>query len=81
MPKNAPKVTLPAPAPLEPLMTKQQAAEYLSVDPGTVRKWILAGRLTGYRVGGGRVRIPRSEVEAMLSPIPTTLQRDQAAGA
>lgn len=48
-----------------------EAAEYLSVSPLTVRRRIAAGDLTGYRLGRSRtIRIDLDELEGMLRPIP-----------
>jgi len=42
------------------------AAELLSVDPDTVRRWFDSGSLTGYRTPGGQRRVRRSDIEALL---------------
>ena len=48
-----------------------RAADYLDVAPYTVRQYISDGKLTGYRLAGGHVRVDMNEVEALLKPIPT----------
>lgn len=47
------------------------AAEHLDVTPRTVRRYLAAGLLTGFRVGPRLVRVDLNEVDAMLRPIPT----------
>lgn len=54
-------------------LSQQEAAEYLGVTQRTIRAYIADGRLRGHRVRGSRlVRIDRADLDAMLSPIPTT---------
>ena len=47
------------------------AADYLGVSPKTIRRYIAAGRLTGYRAGPRLIRVDLNELDAMLRPIPT----------
>ena len=47
------------------------AAEYVGVSSKTIRRWISAGALTGYRMGPRLIRVDLVEVDAMLRPIPT----------
>ncbi len=47
-----------------------QAAEYLDVSPKTIRRYIAAGQLTGYRAGPRLLRVDRNELDAFLRPIP-----------
>jgi excisionase family DNA binding protein len=56
------------------LMTIQEAADALRVKPITVRRYINAGRLAGFRVGRG-LRVSRESVERLPEPV----QRDVAA--
>jgi len=52
------------------LITLQQAAEHLAVDPKTVRRWIAAGRIPGYYLRASHaVRLKMEDVEALLVPI------------
>lgn len=55
------------------------AAEYLSVTDRTVRNFIAEGRLTGYRIGRRTIRVDRTEVDALLTPIPTAARGGDAA--
>ena len=48
------------------------AAEYLGVADKTIRRYIAAGRLTGYRAGPRLIRVDLNELDAMLRVIPTT---------
>jgi excisionase family DNA binding protein len=47
------------------------AAEYAGVSTKTIRRYIAAGRLTGYRVGPRLIKINLAEVDELLHPIPT----------
>jgi excisionase family DNA binding protein len=47
------------------------AAEYAGVTTKTIRRWIAAGRLRGYRAGPRLIRVRVDELDAMLRPIPT----------
>lgn len=51
-------------------VSTQAAADYLDVSTRSVRAWISAGRLTGYRVGR-HVKLDVNELEAFARPIPT----------
>lgn len=51
------------------------AAEYLGVSSKTIRRYIAAGRVTGYRAGPRLIRVDLNELDAMLRPIPTGGQR------
>ena len=53
----------------EPLMTARELGEFLGISTATVLDWWEAGRLPGFRLGGGErgpVRFRLSEVEAKL---------------
>ena len=58
-------------APPKRLVPLDDAAEYVSCNERTIRRYIAAGRLTGYRVGPRLIRVDLDELEAMLRPIPT----------
>lgn len=45
-------------------------AEYIGVCERTIRRYIAAGRLTGYRVGPKLIRVDLNELDALLAPIP-----------
>jgi excisionase family DNA binding protein len=47
-----------------------EAAEYLGCNERTVRRYIAAGKLRGYRLGG-LLRVDLNEVDAAMAPIPT----------
>lgn len=49
-----------------------QASEYADVNPRTIRRWIAAGHLRGYRVGPRLLKVDLNDVDAMLQPIPTS---------
>jgi len=50
----------------EPEMTLAEAAARLRLNPETIRRWLKAGRLRGYRPGGTKAgwRIRASDLEA-----------------
>ena len=58
------------------LLTILEAAEYLKVDPSTIRRWIKSGRLRVLRPGPRTVRVLRSELFGASSKAPL----DEAAG-
>jgi excisionase family DNA binding protein len=49
--------------PSDELLTVDQVATELAVNPQSIRNWIDRGDLTALRVGGRRVRIQRAEVD------------------
>ena len=51
-------------------ITPGEAAEHLGVTDRTIRNYVAAGRLTGYRLGKRAVRLDLDEVDALLRPIP-----------
>lgn len=53
------------------LLSVEQAAEYLGVNPLTVRRRIACGQIPGYRLGPRLIRIKREDLEALLQRIPT----------
>ena len=48
-------------------LTAPEVAAYLRVDVHTVQRWLRQGWMTGVRTPGGDWRIPRREVEKMLT--------------
>ena len=53
------------------LLTIETAAEMLAVHPRTIRRYIAAGDLPAYRIGARHIRVRTSDVDALLTPIPT----------
>ncbi len=47
------------------------AAEHVGCHSRTIRRYIAAGRLTGYRMGPRLIRVDLAELDALLRPIPT----------
>lgn len=76
---TAPK---PDPAPIpkaskhavrDPQLSLTEASQYLGVCTKTLRRYIAIGNLPAYRVNGSRlIRVRMSDLDALLSPIPTT---------
>lgn len=52
-------------------LTQAEAAEYLDVSPRTIRNYIAAGYLSGYRLGPRALRLDARELDSMLRRIPT----------
>ncbi len=53
------------------LQTLEQAARWLGVSVRTVRRYIAAGVLTGYRLGPRLLRVDTAEVVGLPRAIPT----------
>jgi excisionase family DNA binding protein len=53
-------------------MTPQDVANLIHITAVTVRTWIKEDRLPAYRFGPKMIRIKRSDVEALIAPLPTT---------
>lgn len=49
----------------------QDAAQYAGLSEKTLRRYIAAGRLTGYRVGPRALRIDADELDGLFRRIPT----------
>ena len=52
----------------EPLMSTKQAAEYLAVDPWTVKRWVREGKVHAQRLPGGRFRFTTDDIKGLLTP-------------
>lgn len=50
----------------EDLITPREVASLFCVNPKTVTRWAVAGRLTAYRTLGGHRRYSRAEIEQLL---------------
>lgn len=55
--------------PARKLITQQAAADQLGVEVSTIRRWIAAGRIDGYKVGGHAVRVDAASLDRVLTPI------------
>lgn len=67
----SPKAHLTDAEQAEDLLTPQQVADLLGVDPKTVTRWAAAGKLDHIRTVGGHRRFRRSAIEPYLNPLPT----------
>jgi excisionase family DNA binding protein len=56
---------------LPPSPSIRQAADWLGVDPKTIRRWISQGRLEAVRIGPRLIRVDRDSLQAMLNPTGT----------
>ncbi len=60
------------------LLTVQQAAAFLNVGPGTIRRWATHGELHGSKIGlRGDWRFTKDELEALVSPNTSEVQSRQ----
>jgi len=66
MPRTATAPAQPSPR-RHKLATINEAADYLSVHPKTLRRWIAAGRITSYAAGPRLIRVDLDELDAMLT--------------
>jgi excisionase family DNA binding protein len=57
--------------PDEGLLTLAQAAARLGCSPRTVRRYVAAGVLRGYRVGPRMLRVTAGDVDSLGRPLPT----------
>lgn len=57
-------------APRHELQTLEQAARWLGVSVRTVRRYVAAGALTGYRLGPHLLRVDAAEVVGLPRAIP-----------
>jgi excisionase family DNA binding protein len=51
----------------DPLLTTGEVAALFRVDPKTVARWVLAGRLSAIKTPGGKLRFRSSEIEPLLN--------------
>lgn len=51
---------------MKKLLTADEVADSLSVDPATVYRWVEAGRLPAFRLGPGAIRFDPDAVEAWV---------------
>ena len=54
------------------LISLRTAAALVDVDPKTIRNWISAGHLQGFRVNSRLLRVDRGELLALVQPVATT---------
>lgn len=52
------------------LGTIADAADRLGCSTRTIRRYIAAGQLTGYRLGSRAIRVDLDQLEELLTPIP-----------
>jgi excisionase family DNA binding protein len=51
---------------MKELLTPEEAARLLKVDPATIRAWLRAGKLKGYKLAGGHWRISEEAITAFI---------------
>ena len=52
---------------MEELLTIEQVALRLQVDDETVRRWLVAGKLKGFKIGGSLWRVSESELKEFIT--------------
>ncbi|WP_328712260.1 helix-turn-helix domain-containing protein [Nocardia salmonicida] len=50
------------------LISLKTAAALIDVDSKTIRNWIAAGDIAGYRINGRLLRVERAELLALVRP-------------
>lgn len=55
--------------PAPDLLTIAQTAQYLGVNPATIRRLIASGRLKAYRYGPRIIRIDQADVHKLRRPV------------
>jgi excisionase family DNA binding protein len=50
-------------------LNTNEAAEFLGVDPQTVRRWAGERKIRHVRLPSGQLRFTRADVEAVLAPV------------
>lgn len=61
------------PQPLEILWSPKKLADYLSMSVTTIYGWVNKGQIKYIKIGG-RVRIPKSEVERIIAEAKAKLE-------
>ena len=61
-----------SPPPRSRLATLAVGAEHAGVSPKTLRRWIDAGLLPGYKLGPTRVRVSLDDLDLIVTPIPVS---------
>ncbi|MBK8732851.1 MAG: helix-turn-helix domain-containing protein [Actinomycetales bacterium] len=68
---TATRTPTPSPA-ADPWVTQAEARAYLGgITDRTLRRYIAAGELPAYRLGARLLRFRRSDLDALLRPVPT----------
>lgn len=56
---------------LKGFLSLDEAAAYMSVSVKTIRRWIAAGTLPGYRCGARAIRVKAADLDAAPRQIPS----------
>lgn len=61
--------TTPRPPACRRLASVGQAAEYAGISTRTIRRYIVDGRITGYRIGPKLIKVDLGELDKITRPI------------
>jgi excisionase family DNA binding protein len=56
--------------PVRPLASLTEAAAYAGVHRYTIYRWILDGRIAGYRCGPKLLKVDLDELDDFITPVP-----------
>lgn len=60
------------------LISLKTAASLVDVDAKTIRNWIAAGQLRGFRLNGHLLRVNHAELLALVKPVSMPVPEDAA---
>ncbi|BDT95939.1 MULTISPECIES: helix-turn-helix domain-containing protein [Nocardia] len=60
------------------LISLKTAANLVDVDAKTIRNWIAAGHLRGFRINGHLLRVNHAELLALVQPVLAPVPEDVA---
>jgi excisionase family DNA binding protein len=63
-----------------PYLTVDEAAAYLGINPMTMRRYIDKGRLRAFKLGPKLLRVRQSDVDGLLTELPTASPRVEIPG-
>ncbi|MEU2106402.1 helix-turn-helix domain-containing protein [Nocardia beijingensis] len=58
------------------LIRLTEGAALAGLHPATLRRWISQGKLAGWRLPSGQIRVDRAEILQLAKPMPTTVEFD-----
>lgn len=58
--------------PTRGLVPIKEAAAYAGLSVKTIRRYVIDGRITGYRIGPKLIKIDLDEIDSLISPVAAT---------